>query len=118
MSNLAKAIYQIGTPKRTVTTNNLFTEVFDGTQDFIQQKDHFIYLIEAKFATQFIAFNDQKDIGFKTEECKKLIIQAVFGEFVENFFLIRKALYQQDFDKALQELAKFEKKMFNTEEEK
>lgn len=48
------------------------------------------------------------------ERTKRHVIEAIFGEFRQDFMMIERELYNRDFQKARDHLRILEEKMFNT----
>lgn len=61
-----------------------------------------------------IASEEIRETHKKQMRCE--IISKVFGEFYEDFYKLRDAIFHKDFNKALKALYDFENKMFDIEE--
>lgn len=78
------------------------------------------YEVGVKLSTQFYITDqvlresiDSGVLNHNVNRAKRLLVEAVFGEFRENFLRMRHALYERDYDKLNEELDNFQDKMFN-----
>jgi len=124
MSQVVKAITAVETNERRIIDglfSPLFHDVFN-VKSHIQQ-DPATYLTQYKIgvtigSSVFVEedFSDTNKNEIALEESinrtKRQVVEAIFGEFRHDFLLIEKALYDRDFLKARDYLAKFQDKMF------
>jgi len=128
MSQLVRAIMAKDTGKRVVISDSFspcFKDVFSCKEEFHQA--HFadvatVYHIGVELASEVVVSDLQllKDVSGNALEqavlrTKQHIIQAVFGEFREDFYQIQQAIYDRDFAKSRELLTNFERKMFSVE---
>ena len=59
---------------------------------------------------------DEYALGHAIGRTKNQVIEAVFGEFRQDFRLIEKHLYNYEFEEAATALRRMEDKMFSTED--
>jgi hypothetical protein len=125
MSKIVDAIMYFDTGERRVLNKRfgtpLFHETVDiksdysdySTNDYIQK----VYRIEVKLGNTCLLNEEQLDyINEAVKRTKNQVVEAIFGEFREDFRMIERAIYEHDFNKAGQLLYKFEYKMFNVGE--
>lgn len=55
------------------------------------------------------------ELGFAIQRTKQAVVEAIFGEFREDFYLISAALYDRDFQKARSLLNEFQRKMYEVD---
>lgn len=124
MSNLVRAVKALATDKRFANTSQLFDQVVDikseSTQPIIPAyRQVWEYKITATFGSKVKVFIEESNppvaINAAISNTKQSIIQAVFGEFRDDFRLVQKALWERDIEKAVTLLNAFEKKMFTDE---
>lgn len=119
MSQLVKALLTSDTGKR-VPRPPMLNRIFSKTEEW-EQLDSFAkkYIIRAVIGTEVYVSDHHgavDQLGLAVDHAKRYIIEAVFGEFRENFNMVRQALYDQDFLEASRLLEEFETKMFTTDE--
>lgn len=120
MSQIVKAIMATDTGKKKYI--NDFSPVF---QDVFDKKEHIeissnnmakIYNINVTLGNQVIITdfeNSQVDhIELAIQRTKRNVIEAIYGEFRQDFYQLEKAIYDKDFTKAKFLLSDFYDKMF------
>ena len=125
MSQLVKAITAVDTGQRKQITDSfspLFNDVFL-RKELLEDSYHNpafvakLYKIGITLGAQAIVneadtINDVDALSLAIERTKRSVIEAVFGEFRQDFLQINNALYDRDFQKARSLLTVFEQKMF------
>lgn len=125
MSQLVKAITAVDTGQRKQITDSfspLFNDVFS-RKELLEDSYHNpafvakLYKIGITLGAQAIVneadtINDVDALSLAIERTKRSVIEAVFGEFRQDFLQINNALYDRDFQKARSLLTVFEQKMF------
>ena len=127
MSQIVRAIIASDTGDRKVfqdTFSPLFQDVFDMKEKYSSDAAHqiaMIYKIGVTLGNQ-VAVSEYETITGKDDvltmainRTKKQVIEAIFGEFREDFMRISMALYDRDFNKSRTLLGEFETKMFSTD---
>lgn len=126
MSNLVKAIAATDTGERAYIkqkTSKLFQDVFNVREDMqttYTPDIATIYKIGVTLGNQvmvpeFAKLQNENALTLAIERTKEQIIEAVFGEFRQDFRLIEKLLYDYDFEGAATALRAMEQKMYTTE---
>lgn len=123
MSKIVQAITASPTGKRTaplMRTNKLFWETFSGKDEFI--KDTHSYDGVATYKIDVTLGNTVKvpesagpALSEAIKRSKQQVIEAIFGEFREDFRLIERAIYDYDYETAKEALRNMEQKMFTDE---
>ncbi len=127
MSQLVRAIVATDTGHRREVQDSfspLFTDVFNRKELLEDTSDPVyigkIYRIGVTLSAQAMV-SDLNIINGSQDECalesaiertKRSIIEAVYGEFREDFLRIESALYDRDFRKARSMLTEFQRKMY------
>lgn len=120
MSRLARTIEAVQTKNREykipplihVTTEN-FIQPNHFKSDYILQE----YRVEARFGMRMLSeLGNDITHTHKLRQCKRQIVEAVFGEFREDFIAMFKALSEQNLDEAYNTLEKFHDKMYGVDE--
>jgi hypothetical protein len=128
MSQLVKAIAAHDTGNRKALEGKfspLFQDVFEKKEHITEVRDAYyevaklykigITLGQTCMVTELDQLQGEDVITMAIERTKKSIIEAIFGEFREDFMRLNTALYDRDFAKARTLLNQFENKMFSTE---
>jgi hypothetical protein len=127
MSQLVKAIKAYGTSKEKAVQSSLPSLLkdvlhIDSSLSLDLPNRLRIYEIGIKLGRQWMIdetiFNRSNQVEIGIEQVKREIIEAIFGEFREDFIKLRRALYEECYtpsDKALKILKEFETKMFSEE---
>lgn len=120
MSNLVKAIMATQTQDRKyIKTSKLFLDVVS-----IEEKSNItytpniatLYNIRAIFESRATILDDDRmALSEAIRRSKQQIIEAIFGEFRQDFRMIEYHLYNYDFEKAEDALHNMEIKMFSDE---
>lgn len=126
MSNLVKAIMATDTGERKVfpVKSKLFQDVFSMKEnfgDFNYEQVARMYKIGVTLGntcmvTETEYLKNEYALAHAIERTKKQVIEAVFGEFREDFQMIEKLLYDYDFEGAAAALRAMETKMYSTED--
>lgn len=128
MSNLVKAIAATDTGDRKLIkqkTSRLFQDVFDVkeiTQKFgpdssvAKMYKIGVTLGNTCVVTETEYLGDENALGEAIKRTKQQVIEAVFGEFRQDFRLIERHLYNYEFEEAATALRRMEDKMFSTED--
>jgi hypothetical protein len=120
MSKLAQAVTATDTKNRIVI-DPLFDSMVSITHQVsgvpvFDPSVAYVYRIEAKFGTQcMVEYQHDGKANYVDEalrNTRKAIIEAVFGEFRQDFYLIHQALWKHELHKAHELLHAFEDKMF------
>ena len=124
MSQLVNAIRASDTGDRKLLDGKftpLFEDVFSVKETIRKDPLDYatIYQIGVTLGNRAIVseFENVKNVDALTEaieRTKRSIIEAVFGEFRQDFRLLENAIYDRDFLAARNLLVKFEEKMFST----
>ncbi len=126
MSQVVKAITAQDTGERKVFHDSfspLFQDVFNIKSE-IQEFKHLSDVAKAyRIGVTLGAQVYVEDLEMVTNEnaltnaidrTKRQVIEAIFGEFRQDFMLVERALYDRDFQKAREYLRVFEDKMYST----
>lgn len=127
MSNLVKAIASTDTGERRIIkekTSRLFQDVFDMKEhisDIRYESVAKIYKIGVTLGstcmvTETEYLKNKYALEHAIRRTKQQVIEAVFGEFRQDFRLIEKHLYNYEFEEAATALRLMEDKMFSTED--
>ena len=126
MSQIVRAVTAVDTGQRKVIDNKMFSPLF---QDVFQMQERIEDVHSADYITAklyrigitlghqaMVTDNNLKDgpdeLEYAIERAKKSIVEAIFGEFREDFMRLSNALYDRDYQKAQALLVQFERKMF------
>lgn len=126
MSQVVRAIAAVDTGQRKVIDNKKFSPLFQDVFNMqeriedVHSADYFtakLYRIGITLGYQsMVTDNNLKDgpeeLELAIERAKKSVIEAIFGEFREDFLRLNNALYDRDYQKAQALLVQFERKMF------
>lgn len=119
MSRIARAVYAKETGnKRYVEESKIFSNIFKKeesiTESYMNPLIEKQYRITVKLEKD--AWVNSTDTEWKLSESihetKKMIIEAVFGEFREDLMLLRESILNRDQDAALRQLYELDKRMF------
>ena len=124
MSQLVKAIMATDTGKRKTigAFSPLFQDVFS-IHETIQEVRHIdlhvakLYKIGVTLGntvtvSDLDCVNNSDAVSEAIERTKRSIVEAVFGEFREDFYRLEAAIYDRDFQKARTLLTEFQRKMY------
>lgn len=112
MSKLSDAINATKTNKVYAENSYSFVSIETG---YYPTPLHYEYSIRAIFGTKVILCDELiADGALETavHQVKAAVINAVFGEFREDLYLITKHLYKRNTDKALEAVYALQNKMF------
>ena len=130
MSQLVKAVMATDTGNRKVINDDSFSPIFKDVFDMKEQFDDVrnsnlniakVYKIGVTLGNQAAVSEldavagDTDALHAAIERCRREIVEAVFGEFRQDFMLLNRAIYDRDFQKARALLTEFERKMFEVE---
>ena len=124
MSQLVKAVMATDTGKRKTigSFSPLFQDVFSVRETI--QEVHNVDLHMAKLykigvtlgatvtVSELDCVSNSDAVSEAVERTKRSIVEAVFGEFREDFYRLESAIYDRDFQKARTLLTEFQRKMF------
>ena len=128
MSNLVKAIAAIDTGERRAVPvkSRLFQDVFSKREEISETHDSSMYVAKMYrigvtlgnkcMVTEMDYMKDEHALGHAIERTKQQVIEAVFGEFRQDFRMIEKLLYDYDFEGAATALRAMEEKMYTTKD--
>lgn len=128
MSQLAKAVLAHDTGRRQFLDGEnfspLFRDLYDAKESVTEHRAFQIgkeYRIDVRLGNSCFV-NELDDMGYDSclteaiHHTRKQIVEAVFGEFREDFLRIRQALWNNNRNEAAKLLAEFEHKMYSTED--
>lgn len=126
MSNLVRAIAATDTGDRKYIkqkTSKLFQDVFamrEETHTVYTPDIARVYRIGITLGNQVMvpehtSVQNENALTLAIERTKEQVIEAVFGEFRQDFRMIEKLLYDYDFEGAATALREMERKMYTTE---
>jgi hypothetical protein len=126
MSQVVKAITAQDTGERKVFHDSfspLFQDVFNIKSE-IQEFKHLsgvakAYRIGVTLGAQVYVEDlemiaNENALTNAIDLTKRQVIEAIFGEFRQDFMMVERALYDRDFQKAREYLRVFEDKMYST----
>ena len=130
MSQLVKAVMASDTGHRKLIQEKAFSPLF---QDVFSRQDHIaevrdpnlytakMYKIGVTLGSQIAvseldAIRQGDDVLHEAIlRTRREIVEAVFGEFRQDFMLLNRAIYDRDFQKARSLLTDFERKMYEVD---
>lgn len=123
MSQLVKAIMSTDTGDKKLINSfsPLFQDVFEKKEHIAEVRDSDMYLAKiykigvtlgAKVTVSELDAVHGDAILEAVERTKRSIVEAVFGEFREDFYRLESAIYDRDFQKARTLLTEFQRKMY------
>jgi len=125
MSQVVKAIVAADTGDRRVVTKGLsplFTDVFQTKSEWFEVRDETnsvtkVYRIGVKIGgqamvTDYEYMTSDEALTSAVNRTKRQVIEAIFGEFRQDFRRIEKAIYDHDSESAGRMLYDMERKMF------
>lgn len=130
MSQLVKAVMASDTGHRKMLQQNSFSPLF---QDVFSRKEHIEEVRDASFSdakmykigvtlgsviavSELDAVRQGDDVLHEAIlRTRREIVEAVFGEFRQDFMLLNRAIYDRDFQKARSLLTEFERKMYEVD---
>lgn len=114
MSKLAKEVFaDHGISRRAVVSNSLLSDIL--TVESIEQISPTFreYCISANFQCRtLLPENDSDALEYAVKTSKRSVVEAVFGEFREDFYKIHNALQEQNIHKAQKLLHNMQYRMF------
>jgi len=125
MSNFIKAVKARKTTEfaHLPVKSKLFNHIFSKDESYSDAAGIFpdratVYDIQVTLGNRAYIpeYSNGTELTEAIHRTKRSIIEAVFGEFREDFRLIEMYLYQQEFEKARQALLAMEHKMYSTED--
>ncbi len=120
MSNVVKAIMAHDTGERKIKQKSsmFFNDVFSMQETFTDVHIHKLYKIGVHIGnTCMVSELDYMKHGLHDaiQRTKQQVIEAIFGEFRQDFRMIEKLLYNYDFEGAATALREMETKMYSVE---
>lgn len=120
MSKLVQAVQATETKWRFAELNTLFNDMVTIEKEYVPTNSIITYgeyRVRAIFGSTTKIHTEQVNevLPHIIEKVKRAIVEAVFGEFREDFRLLDKAVWERDLDKVSELLQKFEVKMFSNE---
>lgn len=118
MSKIVDAITATQTNRRRHKPTKLFDSVFTVCEEFAPSPTETEYRISVTLGARYWVSSElQADSAFPfleeaVKSTKKKVIEAIFGEFREDFRNLEHALYNSEVETARTMLQAFEKKMF------
>lgn len=130
MSQLVKAVVATDTGHRKLVQNKAFSPLF---QDVFSRQEHVAEVCDASMFTakmykigvtlgsqvavsELDVVSQGGDVLHEAiTRTKRQIVEAVFGEFREDFYRIEGAIYDRDFQKARSLLTEFQRKMYEVD---
>jgi hypothetical protein len=122
MSQLVKAINALDTGERKAVTKGLsplFISTFNARALFDEgdyKSDIYkVYAIEARLGSKCMVDDSLRNpdtLNYAIDRTKRQVIEAIFGEFRQDFRLIEKSIYDHDVEAAGRHLRDMETKMF------
>lgn len=124
MSILTRSVMAQETPERKYADHKLFHHWYkkeETLNEVYNPESGVIHIIGVSltrkvFVPDTSRATDPTALMKAIHRSKQSIVEAVFGEFRQDFFLINDALYMRDFDTAAKLLQNLETKMFSVEE--
>jgi hypothetical protein len=127
MSQVVKAIVESDTGNRAVIEDKfspLFQDVFNAKSEIFTTRDDYhqvvkVYRIGVTIGSQAMVneidtIDNPESLPSAIDRVKRQVIEAIFGEFRQDFMQVERALYDRDFQKARDYLRVFEDKMYST----
>jgi len=124
MSQLVKAITATDTGNRKFVQESfslLFRDVFDKKEQFtdatIAPNVAKVYRIGVTIGKEVMiseldAINGEDVLYESVQRTKRAVVEAIFGEFREDFYRLESAIYDRDFQRARSLLTDFQRKMY------
>lgn len=127
MSNLVKAVFATDTGERRLkpTTSKLFQDVFSMKENFdttyhmgdlVKLYKIGITIGDTVCVSEMDNLHNDQAYQHAIERTKARIVEAVFGEFRQDFRMIERHLYNYEFEEAATALRSMEDKMFTTKD--
>jgi hypothetical protein len=120
MSQVVNAITAIKGDRRRLKQTRLFQDVFSVREDIaeVQAMTQTQYRIGITLGSQcwvddLAIIRNDNAIELAVQRTKRQVIEAIFGEFREDFRNIERSLYDSDVETARVQLHAMEKKMFD-----
>lgn len=127
MSNIIKAILATDTGERRQipVKSRFFQDVFSMKEEISDTYDASMYAAKVYkigvtlgntcLVTELEHLKNAHALEFAIERTKKQVIEAIFGEFRQDFRAIERLIYDYDFEGAATALRAMEEKMYSTE---
>lgn len=127
MSNVVKAITATDTGERRIksTKSRLFQDVFDMKEEIASVQAHGEVLKQYRIGitlgnkcvvSEFDALQSgERGLHEAIGRTKQQVIEAIFGEFRQDFRIIERHLYNYEFEEAATAVRAMEQKMFSEE---
>lgn len=121
MSQVVKAILAVeGDKKRIVSRDNtLFNDVFSVREDIrtdpVQLETQYrigVTIGSQCFVSEYDKMKSANALAYAVERTKRQVIEAIFGEFRQDFRMIERDLYDRNIEGARIKFHELEKKMF------
>ena len=120
MSQVVNAITAIKGDRRRLKHTRLFQDVFSVREDIseVQAMTQTQYRVGVTLGSQcwvddLAIIRNDNAIELAVQRTKRQVIEAIFGEFREDFRNIERSLYDSDVETARVQLHEMEKKMFD-----
>lgn len=120
MSQVVNAITAIKGDRRRLKQTKLFQDVFSVREDIaeVQAMTQTQYRVGITLGSQcwvddLEQIKNDNAIELAIQRTKRQVIEAIFGEFREDFRNIERSLYDSDVETARVQLHEMEKKMFD-----
>jgi hypothetical protein len=120
MSQVVNAITAIKGDRRRLKHTRLFQDVFSVREDIaeVQAMTQTQYRVGVTLGSQcwvddLEQIKNDNAIELAVQRTKRQVIEAIFGEFREDFRNIERSLYDSDIETARVQLHEMEKKMFD-----
>lgn len=116
MSQLTKAVIANETEKLSPLFKDMLRmeeRVYEIPDDYISKVYEIGVTLKNSVAVNISECSKIDSLEFAIEQTKQRIVEAVFGEFRECFYLLDDAINNHDFSKAKLLLEEFQHKMFN-----
>ena len=114
MSKLAKEVFADSYSTRVTVATSLLSDILTVNETIDQISPIFReYSISANFRCRTVLpENDSDALEYAVKMAKRSIVEAVFGEFREDFYKIHNALQEQNLHKAQKLLHNMQYRMF------
>ena len=116
MSQLTKAVIAKETEKLSPLFKDMFRmeeRVYENPDTFTSKVNDIGVTLKNSVAVNISECSQIDSLEFAIEQTKRRIVEAVFGEFRECFYLLDSAINNHDFSRAKLLLEEFHHKMFD-----
>lgn len=124
MSNIVKAIEATDTGERKIipVKSKLFQDVFSMREEFSTTYVHEVARVykigitlgNTCMVPEHQSLKNDNAYSHAIQRTKEQVIEAIFGEFRQDFRMIERHLYNYEFEEAVRALGAMETKMFST----